>query len=48
MEAAAAEDAGVAVAVAASAEVLEAGAGLEVAEVAREAVVEEATGDEAE
>ena len=48
VEAAAAEDAGVAEVVAVSAVVLEAGAGLEVAEEAREAVVEEATGDEAE
>ena len=48
MEAAAAEDAGVAVAVAVSVEVLEAVAGLEVAEEAREAEVEEATGEEAE
>lgn len=48
MEAAAAEDAVVAEAEAVSAEVLEAEAGLEVAKEAREAELEEATGDEGE
>ncbi len=46
MEAAAAEDAGVAEVAAVSAEVSEAAAGLEAAEEVREAVVEEATAAE--